>query len=483
MADPDKTHKPVPEQKPHPPEPTKKKTVAPKGSPPGGNGQAARAAHAASAAGKHVDPKAAADEQGKLRLQTALDSKVVVHKVGTAYVIALDMAKIGHQVVIGEYEPVASDASLRDLPIYIEDVVTDERALVRIKYDAARVRFTRYAANEHEEAQQLVVQVAEVAAEQLTIAAGPKARKVRGGHTAEGKEKVTAHSSASEVDKVMGAVASAEGGFASSEGSDGGIFTWGQGQWTVGANLLQPMLGFIKGQRPDLFDRYFGAAGLDVKGTTLYWKGNPYAGKKKLNELFHSSDAQNKYFVDVFSQAGQDPQIQRLQREYQRHEVRDHLDEVVGGHVPDKWLNTRGKAFYYSMWVNSEGYAAGAFKRAIAAEAGAAKDPTPELINAVSKHIEDEFKNSRIVAMDSKKHNIIAFWGEGGRQRAIAEADKHIADPSLDPTWTKKQWEAHKKAMQARETRYQKTKSDIDRALTKQKVEPDVPHDARVDIE
>jgi hypothetical protein len=420
------------------------------------------------------------EDQGKLHLQTALDSEIKVSKSGNAYQIALHLAKSGQTIDIGQYEAIASDPSMRELPIYIEDIVTDDRALVRIKYDAARVKFTQHAADDTTSPQQLRIQATAVAAEELKIAAGPKARKAAGGYVAEGTEKVTSHSGGGELDKVMGAVASAEGGFASTEGSDAGIFTWGQGQWTAGANLLQPMLGFIKAQRQDLFDRYFGAVELDVQGTTFYWKGKPYDGKKKLGELFHGSDEQNKRFVDAFSQAGQDPQIQRLQREYQRQETHDKLNETIAGHVPDQWLNTRGKAFYYSMWVNAPAYSSAFFKEAISSKAGTAKEPTPELIDAVSKSLEDQFKDSGVIAMDAKKHNIIAFWGDRGREKAIAEADKHIADPSLDTVWDKARWQKHKEAMQKRESRYEKTKADIDKALKKQTVEPDVPDDAKV---
>jgi hypothetical protein len=156
------------------------------------------------------------------------------------------------------------------------------------------------------------------------------------------------------------------------------------------------------------------------------------------------------------------------------------LNEVVGGHVPDKWLNTRGKAFYYSMWVNAPAYSSSFFKDAISAKAGAAKEPTPELIEAVSQNLEDQFKDSGVIAKDAKGHNIIAFWGERGRQKAIDEADTHIADPSLDKVWTKERWQEHKDAMQKRDSRYQKTKADIDKALKKQSVEPDVPSDAQI---
>ena len=57
------------------------------------------------------------DDQGKLHLQTALDSKVTVSKVGAAYLIALDMAKLGQCIEIGEYESIAKDPSLHELPI------------------------------------------------------------------------------------------------------------------------------------------------------------------------------------------------------------------------------------------------------------------------------------------------------------------------------------------------------------------------------
>jgi hypothetical protein len=100
-------------------------------------------------------------DQGKLHLQTALDSKVTVSKNGTVYMIALDLAKSGQCVQIGEYESIANDPSLRELPIYIEDIVTDDRALVRIKYDAARVKFTQHAASDMEGPQQLVIQARE----------------------------------------------------------------------------------------------------------------------------------------------------------------------------------------------------------------------------------------------------------------------------------------------------------------------------------
>lgn len=231
---------------------------------------------------------------------------------------------------------------------------------------------------------------------------------------------------------------------------------------------------FIKDRRPDLFDHYWGEAGLDVRGSVFYYQGKPYTGKGKLRKLFRSSKEQNLHWVNVFAQAGQDPQIQRLQREYQRGEVRDQLEKKISGKSPDTWLDTRGKAFYYSMWVNLPGVARSYFKQACQ-KAGKATVPTDAIKQAISTELEDLFRDSSVTARSGDHHHYIAFWGEAGRNKAIAEADKHIADSSLDKTWTKEKWQKHKTNMEKRESRYKKTKADIDKALSLQDVEPDVP--------
>ena len=241
--------------------------------------------------------------------------------------------------------------------------------------------------------------------------------------------------------------------------------------------MLQPVLQFIKDQRQDLFDRYWGTAGLDVRGNVLYYEQKPYQGKGQLTELFRSSKERNLFWVNIFAQAGQDPQIQRLQRECQRGEVKEHLGTSIGGKTPDGWLDTRGKAFYYSMWVNAPAYANKYFKQACS-KAGQTTEPTDVLKQTISEALESVFQDSDVVAHAGNNHHIIAFWGEQGRKRAVAECQEHIADPSLDKIWSTDQWKKHKDAMEKRESRYQKTKADIDKALHRQVIEPDVPPDA-----
>lgn len=415
------------------------------------------------------------ESQGTVKLRTALDSKVTVAKgEGDRYNIMLNLDAADERLVVASYKILGCGLSWKYLPVYVEDVVTDSVALVRIQFNPNLASVKVLVGDEMHGNQRVRVEAIPTPADELQVASAPKAREAGSGYVAEGQEKVTEHSGGSELDKVLGSVASAEGGFASTEGSDKGIFTWGQGQWTVGANLLQPVMQFIKDQRPDLFDHYWGATGLDVRGSVFYYQGKPYVGKKKLRELFRSSKEQNLLWVNVFAQAGQDPQIQRLQREYQRGEVRDQLEKQIGSKSPDTWLDTRGKAFYYSMWVNLPGVAHTYFKQACQ-KAGKATAPTDAIKQAISTELEDLFNNSGVTARSDDDRHYIAFWGEAGRNKAIAEADKHIADPSLDKTWTTQQWQKHKTNMEKRESRYKKTKADINKALSRQDVEPDVP--------
>lgn len=426
--------------------------------------------------GKAPSPKG---DDGNLHLRTALDAKVTTTKVGTGYLIALHLDPQAKPIVLGNFEALGKPDGLRQLPIYIEDFVTADHALVKIRYNPKLVKLNLGVVEADQDGHKIKVEATEVAEDQLLAAAGPRAKDVGPGYIADGAETVASHLGGSEIDKVMASVASAEGGFASTEGSDLGIFTWGQGQWTVGANLLQPVMQFIKDHRPDLYERYWGAAGLDVRGSVLYYQGQPYAGEKKLTELFRGSKDKNLAWVNLFAQAGQDPQIQRLQREYQRGEVREKLAEPVdgtGGKAPDAWLDTRGKAFYYSMWVNLPGAAHTFFQEALSA-AGKATEPTDALRAAVSTSMENGFKNSGVTARDGSKHHFIAFWGERGRQKALAECDQHIANPALDKKWNTEQWKKHRADMAKRPSRYENTKKDIDRALAKQDVEPDLPSD------
>jgi hypothetical protein len=419
--------------------------------------------------------KAKPPEDPSVKLRTGLDSKVTVSaEENNTYAVNLSLEGTEELQLVARYQITAESASLRDLPVYIEDIVTPSQALVRIQYDPDVATVKIIVADKMFGNQRVRVEAISTPAKQLHAAAAPKAKDVGPGYVAEGSENVTSHSSGSDVDKVMSSIVSSEGGFASTEGSDLGIFTWGQGQWTVGANLLQPVMQFIKDKRPDLFTRYWGAAGLDVKDNVFYYNGKKYKGKKKLKNLFRSSKEKNLAWVNIFAQAGQDPQIQRLQREYERGEVQENLSKTIGGKSPDDWLDTRGKAMYYSMWVNLPNIAQSYFKKACK-KAGKATTPTDEIKHAISKELEDQFEQSGVTARSGDKHHYIAFWGESGRNLAIEEANNHIADPTLDTQWTTKQWQKQLDSMTKRDSRYQKTKADIDKALAKQDVEPDIP--------
>ena len=109
------------------------------------------------------------------------------------------------------------------------------------------------------------VVVSKCKAEDLLVKQAPAARPVDRSpdnrrFTLETDERITQHSSTPE-DRIVSALASAEGGFATVEASDAGVFTWGaRGQWIVASGAeLQKVLSFIKARRPDLFDRYWAA--------------------------------------------------------------------------------------------------------------------------------------------------------------------------------------------------------------------------------
>ena len=151
----------------------------------------------------------------------------------------------------------------------------------------------------------------------------------------------------------MGSIASAEGGFASVEGNDAGVLTWGQGQWTVTAGELQKVLAFIKDRRRDLFDKYWGSADLDVDGKDFVHDGKKWApAKRTMMQLFRPNVETITAWANRFGQAGMDPQIQRLQREYLRGEVHETLGKNIGGRTPESVLDTRGQAYFYSMDKN-----------------------------------------------------------------------------------------------------------------------------------
>ena len=111
-------------------------------------------------------------------------------------------------------------------------------------------------------------------------ATGRRRRRER--RRARERDKPTPASSA--TDKIMGSIASAEGGFASVEGNDAGVLTWGQGQWTVTAGELQKVLAFIKDRRRDLFDKYWGSGDLDVDGKDFVHDGKKWGPRQEVDD-------------------------------------------------------------------------------------------------------------------------------------------------------------------------------------------------------
>jgi hypothetical protein len=431
-------------------------------------------------------------------LRTALNSQLRTEAKGGGFgaVLELDGPTQSFALPVASWTERAS-TEFKHLPVYLEDVVSWPQAVVTIQYDPDIADVTPAFRTREVDGIQVEVRLEPKSEAEMSVPAAEKAKRVHGGVVVGGGESVTAHESASTTDKVMGSVASAEGTFATVEGSDKGVFTWGQGQWTVTAGELQRVLAFIKERRPDLFERYWGLTGLDV-GTG----SNPefiVGGRAKPHDeatmmaLFRPSIDRVTYWASVFAAAGNDPQIQRLQREFMRDEVESLLDTKVGAHAPSDALDTRGQAFFYSMEKNAPAVATVAFKTATASlpATGAITDAQK---TAASGRLEEAFRNSSVVARSKDDHHIIAFWGEGGRKLAVQQAEDRIAEkealakaiekakaegtepPAPDPDpWTIEDWKAQKARMQVRESRYQKTRADIDAALARREVEPDVP--------
>ena len=422
--------------------------------------------------GEEVAPVAA-------RLRTALDSRVRVSGTPERYTIGLELDAPGggQSLAVAVYQPIAS-TPLRQLPVFIEDIVTSDRAVVTIVRDPAAALVTAGSPPDHAAGRRIDVRIADAATGQLTVTAAPPVRNVPGGVIVDCRENVTQHSSGSEIDQVVGSIAPAEGGFASVEGSDRGIFTWGQGQWTVTGGELQGVLAFIKARRQDLYDRYWGLAGLEVSGDprpVFAYNGQRFATTNaQMTALFRADPGRLRAFTEIFAQAGMDPQVQRLQRELMRGQVIRLLSTPVQGHVPGELLNTRGKAFFYSMWVNGPRYA----QRALASAAGqvpAGTQVTDAVRDRVSAALEAYFRDSAVVAWSSDRHHMLAFWGEQGRQQALALADRHLQEPVPGDTWSAADWTRYRLRMTRRESRYQKTAAEITGALSRGRTEPDIP--------
>ena len=415
------------------------------------------------------------------RLRTALDSRVRVSGTPEQYTIVLDLDTPagGQSLAVADYRLIAS-TPLRRLPVLIEDIVTADRAVVRIWRDPAAAVITPRFRTTEAAGRHVDVQILDTVADELQAAAAPPVRAVRDGVIVDGRENVTEHSSGSEIDKIVGSIAPAEGGFASVEGADRGVFTWGQGQWTVTGGELQKVMEFIKFNRQDLFDRYWGFAGLDISAgaqPVFSYGGRRYeTGPEPMATLFRSDPARLRTFAEIFAQAGMDPQIQRLQREYMRREVTQLLSTPVEGHVPGEVLNTRGKAFYYSMNVNGPQFALQAFRAAIRETSLPAGAQVTDAVRArISAALEAYFSNSGVVAWDKNRHHILGFWGERGRRQALDLADQHIQAPIPGDVWSTTDWTTYRERMTRRESRYQKTASEITRALAHGRTEPDVP--------
>src|SRR5262249_46029585 len=159
------------------------------------------------------------------------------------------------------------DVPLNRLPVYLEDIKNGAEDIVTVRYDPAAADVKAAFAIQDVHGVKVTVRLVPSTPDQLTVANAPAAHQVGSdGMVVDGKENVQQPSGANATDRVMGSIASAEGGFASTEGADAGVLTWGQGQWTVTAGELQKVLLFIKDRRRDLFDRYWLNADLDVDG-------------------------------------------------------------------------------------------------------------------------------------------------------------------------------------------------------------------------
>jgi hypothetical protein len=416
---------------------------------------------------------ARADASPKLR--TALDSKLVVTPAGGGYSAALQLGS-EEPIAVVAYTP-KGDTPINRLPVYLEDIVSGGEAVVNVRYDPAAADVKPAFATREVDGLRITVRLEPQSPEELTVKS-TNAAKQTGEKSANvhGAENVQAHSGASATDKIMGSIASAEGGFASVEGTDAGVLTWGQGQWTVTAGELQKVLAFIKERRRDLFDKYWGSADLDVDGKDFVHDGKRWTpAKAEMMKLFRPNADTIMGWANRFGQAGMDPQIQRLQREYLRGEVQATLDKNIGGRTPESILDTRGQAYFYSMDKNLPAGARANFAQALK-EAGIGKEGevSAEQKQRASDAIGELFKNSSVVAFDNAKHHVIAFWGEGGRKRALDQADAAI-EAGGDATWKVERWKKHRENMQARVSRYEKTKGDIEKALARTDVEADVP--------
>jgi hypothetical protein len=444
-----------------------------------------------------------------LKLQTGEDSRVVVSSKdkGTYQVqYEIGQGKDATRINVAKLTPAAQDnAPLNQLPFYIEDVCAGGRAVIHIKYDPSRVTLEDIHEVTLDNGGIVQVVASKCTPEEMMTKKPPAARRHNDiddkGYVLETDEKIIQHSSTPE-DRVASSIASAEGGFATVEASDKGILTWGQGQWIAsGGAELQNVLAFIKSRHPDLFDRYWGSAGLDVQGAkpTFHYQGKPYqSNRKEMLALFRPTGAQNLFWTNLFAQAGIDPQIQRLQREYQRHEVREFLEssqylaDDKDSLKPSQWLNERAQAFFYSAYKNYPQTAIEYLHKAVHSVAGAHADPSAaetarERISQEFERLYKESTTKSFVGVGEDEH-IQGIWGEGARRQGIELAKQRIQEAEQQKTQAqehgdvtaaeaadkkKTRWKDHLKDVSVRESRYHKSAGDI--AAASRHHELDVP--------
>lgn len=439
------------------------------------------------------------------RLHTGQDARAVVLPwLGGSYQVAYrsGAGKDGVDVVVATFRAAqregADKAPLHQLPLHIDDFTQGEESLIRIKYDPERVQIDGLDGRSNFQGHRIRVEATPLPPEELMVRKGPAAIDVGGGFKANGPETILNHQSTRE-DHIVGAIAEAEGGFATVEASDAGVFTWGQGQWTVtGGGELQQLLAFIKERRADLFDRYWRAAGLDVKGrvgsAVFVYHGKEVRGDDALEKtIFRPSKEQNRFWTTLFGQAGMDPQIQRLQREFLRREVSETISEPVRSKdgkrrlVPHDWLNERGLSLYYSAKKNlpssAEEYLAEAVNKI-------APGKLPEQIDdsireQISNHYEERFKDSPVVAWqwksvpgkkEKQKDYALGFWGEQGRKAAVERDEVHIQESAGDARQVQK-WTSHRDYLaKKRASRYESTVSSMKQVKAAPN-EPELPED------
>jgi D-alanyl-D-alanine carboxypeptidase len=175
-------------------------------------------------------------------------------------------------------------------------------------------------------------------------------------------------------DIAIACTSAAEGGYDTVNMYDRGILSWGVMQWTVHAGSLQKALAFVKRRLGELgqsalWSRLF--QGIDVRPAGSEWqlvyRGSPAVGIPALRMLFRGSPERGRYddgtirrWATIFTLAGRDPIIQRLQNEYARTEVDRVLDRNLSGlfgpayrRIRDYAVDLKTKVLIFAMWTQN----------------------------------------------------------------------------------------------------------------------------------